>query len=249
MQILLCVYIKIYAWRSIEPTLHARPLGSRPGDTSHSRSIGGGHADLRDRLGGGRANLRNRPRASAQIGTTAPWICVTARGKVCVFIHKQTEHAVAQICATAPDRSRKSARPPRKRSRKSAQPPPGCADLRDQACRATAIAARACAAAMQLFRSHRRPSLCCRHAKVWLPAMQQTCYVMSCHVMTCHVLSCEVMLCSVECAGSTRSLYKRKSKSSGTMVMGIYARSEACFGKTSAAINHVGLSRPSSSCE
>lgn len=96
------------------------------------------------------------------------------------------------------------------------------------------IAARACAAAMQ---------------KYGCQPCSKTCYVMPCHVMTCHVLSCEVMLCSVECAGSTRSLYKRKSKSSGTMVMGIFARSEACFGKTSAAINHVGLSRPSSSCE
>ena len=154
MQLLLCVYIKIYAWRSIEPTLHARPLGSRPGDMSHSRSIGGGHADLRDRLGGGRANLRNRPRASAQIGTSAPWICVTARGKVCVFIHKQTEHAVAQICATAPDRSRKSARPPRKRSRKSARPPPGGrANLRD---RPRAIA-QICATAPELLRKSAQP--------------------------------------------------------------------------------------------
>jgi hypothetical protein len=191
MQLLLCVYIKIYAWRSIEPTLHARPLGSRPGDMSHSRSIGGGHADLRDRLGGGRANLRNRPRASAQIGTSAPWICVTARGKVCVFIHKQTEHAVAQICATAPDRSRKSARPPRKRSRKSAQPcTPGLRRF-----------------ARPSLQSHRdcRQSLCCRHAAVpqssppepVLPPCKSMAAShaadMLCHVMSCHDMSCSVM--------------------------------------------------------
>ena len=46
---------------------------------------------------GSRENLRNRPRAAAQIGTTAPWICATARAKVYVFLTSFNKNCKFQI--------------------------------------------------------------------------------------------------------------------------------------------------------